>query len=118
MTILIIEHDINISSVFREKLKSHNLNYKIVDSGVSAYKILYDILPVYQFDYVVTSINLPDENGVEIVKFIKAIFTTKVIIYTNKKLKFIEDKCEYDFFCDKKLYSPSDVIDLIIKLQN
>jgi len=114
LKVLVIEEDIKISSVFN-KIGNEKIKIKIVNNGVEAYKILLNTTPYLQYNYIVTNIGLPDENGVEIIKFIKKKFTSKIIIYTHKKCDFYKDKCIYDFSFDKDLHSPEDIINIIIK---
>ena len=114
LKILIIEEDIKIASIFNQ-IKNEKIKIKIVNNGIEAYKTLYDTTPYLQYNYVVTNIGLPDENGVEIIKFIKKKFTSKIIIYTHKHHDFYKDKCHYDFSFDKELHTPDDIINLIMK---
>jgi len=116
MNILIIEKDINVSLLFKEKLDFYNLKYKITKTGVEAYKVLFETTTKSQFDYIVTNIVLPDENGVEIIKYIKNKFTSKIIIYTGiKNYKSYKDNIsQYDYFFIKKNFSPSYIIDMIV----
>lgn len=111
MTILIIEDDINISTLFKECLEYYNIYFKIANSGIEAYNILYK--SEFQFDYIITNIGLPDENGIEIIKFIKQKYTSKIIIYTGRYTKNKKFKCDY--FYNKKRISPSDLINIILK---
>ena len=114
MKILVIEDYINISLLFRESLNFYNVNYKIANNGVEAYKILFNTTLEFEFDYIVTNIGLPDENGIEIIKFIKNYFTSKIIIYTGKNYKFYKNEIKYDFFIKKKYKTPFDVIKMIM----
>jgi len=113
--VLIIEKDNNISSLLNEKLQYYKITPKITNTGIEAYKILYNTLLKYQFDYIITNIELPDENGIEIIKFIKEKFTSKIIIYTDKKYDLYKNICQYDYYCDKNEKSISDIVDIILQ---
>jgi len=113
MIILVIEDDINISSLFVERMIFYKLRYKVANNGVEAYKILYETKPESEFDFVITNIGLPDENGVEIIKFIKEKFNSKIIVYSGKKHFRDKFNCEC-FFYDKKDKSPEEIIDMIV----
>lgn len=115
MKVLIIEDDKDLSLNFKSQLESFNIKTSIANNGVEAYKILYNTQKRYQFDYIVVDLGLPDENGVEIIKFIKTKFTSKIIIYTRKSYEDYKDKCQYDHFCLKKKQPIQDVIDLILE---
>lgn len=110
--ILIIENNLDISSEFEKSLKEHKIKYMIANSGVEAYKIL--CVEKYIFDYIITNIGLPDENGIEIVKFAKEKHKSKIIIYSGKKYTFRKRKYHYDFYFKKKDKTPSDIIKMIV----
>ena len=116
LKILIIEEEKNIASEFRILLENNKIDGIIVNNGIDAYKSLYSALDKYNFDYIITNIGLPDENGVDIIKFISNNFTSKIIIYTSKKLTFFKKRCEYDYYFKKNEKTPSDIINLILKL--
>lgn len=113
LEILVIENDGGICLEFK-KLENSLIKIKVVSSGVEAYKILYKTSTDFQYDYIVTSIGLPDENGIEIVKFAKTIFTSKIIIYTTKNYDFFKDVCQFDYYYNKQKFSPEDVINIIL----
>ena len=110
MILLVIEDNKNIAASFEKRLDFHNINHKIAFNGVEAYKILYETKS--EFDYIITNIGLPDENGVEIIKFIKSKFNSKIIIYSGKNYDFYKFPC--DFFYSKKDKSPEEIIDMIV----
>jgi DNA-binding response OmpR family regulator len=112
LKILIVEGDENVCLNFREELEKYNLIPKIANNGVEAYKILYKTK--VQFDYVIIDIRFPDENGVEIIKWIKTKFTSKIIIYTDRSFKDYKDICEYDYFCEKDECTPKDIVNIIL----
>ena len=115
MKVLIIEDDKDLNLKFKLQLEGFGIKTSIANNGVEAYKILYNTQKRYQFDYIIVDLGLPDENGVEIIKFIKTKFTSKIIIYTRKSYDDYKNKCEYDYFCLKKKQSVQDVIDLILQ---
>lgn len=113
MNILIIDGDRNISSLLNEQLIKNNINTKVANNGVEAYKILYSILPRYQFDFIITCIALPDENGLEIIKFVKTIFDSKIIVFTSKE-EFELSNCQCDYLFNKNRDSIQDIVDVIL----
>jgi len=115
MKVLIIEDDRVVNLEFKAQLEKLNIKTSIANNGVEAYKILYSTQKRFQFDCIVVDLGLPDENGVEIIKFIKTKFTSKIIIYTRKNYEDYKDKCEYNYFIQKNKNSIQDVIDLIKK---
>lgn len=115
MIILIIEHDTDISIQFKEILNYYNIEYKIANSGVEAYKILYEESSK-NIDYVITNIGLPDENGVEIIKYIQKNFDSniKIIVYTCKKFELYKNKIKCDCFLNKAKVQPLEIIKMIM----
>jgi DNA-binding response OmpR family regulator len=113
MKVLIIEDNKKLNLEFKFQLEELDIKTSIAINGVEAYKILYKTQKRYQFDYIIVDLGLPDENGVEIIKFIKTKFTSKIIIYTRKNYDDYKDKCEYDHFCLKSKISVQDIIKLL-----
>lgn len=112
LKILVIENDENVFLLFKQ-LETVKIKIDIVNSGVEAYKKLYKTPIQSQYDYIITNIGLPDENGVEIIKFINMIFTSKIIIYSGKNCDFYGELCKFDYYFNKKTYSPANIIDMI-----
>jgi len=113
MKVLIIEDDKALNLEFKTQLEHVKIKASTAYNGVEAYKILYSTQKRFQFDYIIVDLGLPDENGVEIIKFIKTKFTSKIIIYTRKSYDDYKDKCEYNHFMLKNKNSIQDVINLI-----
>lgn len=112
--VLIIENNINIAALFKESLDLYNIDFKLARSGVEAYKILYNSP---EFDLIITNIGLPDENGIEIIKFIKEKFNSKIIIYTGKKFSYYKNMVDmYDYIFDKRITSPADIVSIISEI--
>lgn len=116
MIILIIEHDTDISLLFKEMMDYYNVEYKIANCGVDAYKILYEASSK-DIDYVITNIGLPDENGVEIIKFIQKKFDSniKIIVYSCKNFELYKDKIQCSYFLNKSKVQPFEVIKMIVE---
>jgi len=115
LRVLIIDKDRNISSLLNEQLQYYKIKPKIANTGIEAYKILYNTPLRLQFNYIITNIGLPDENGIEIIKYIKEKFTSKIIIYTYKKFDIYKNKCQYDYFCNKDEKTPLEIVNIILK---
>jgi len=114
--ILIIENNLNISNNFKERLDFYNLNYKIVNCGVDAYKIICEDRPRLAFEFIITNLGLPDENGFEIIKFANTKYDTKIVIYSSKPyIKYFDEDIIKDIYIfDKKDKTPQEIIDMII----
>jgi DNA-binding NtrC family response regulator len=111
--ILIIENNINISNNFESLLKEYDINFFIARSGVEAYKYLCD--DKYTFNYIISNIGLPDENGAEIIKFAKNKNKKVIaIVYSGKRYKLNKKKYKYDYFFNKSKFSPENIIDMIL----
>ena len=101
MKVLIIEDDKDINNLMKEELENYGIDAIVAKTGVAAYKILYKTKEEKEFDYIIVDIRLPDENGVEIIKLIRQVFKSKVIVYTA--FDDYKDRCEWDYFIEKGL---------------
>jgi DNA-binding response OmpR family regulator len=117
MKILIIEDNIDTTNLIKASFQKYynNAQLTIVHTGVEAYKILYNTDRDNQFDYIIIDMRLPDENGTEIIKFIKVFFTSKIIIYTA--YRDYKNRCKCDYFFEKGSTTVEEIINIIIKDQ-
>ena len=76
LKLLVAEQDPKLALAFNKLIKKYKIDGIVVNSGVDAYKSLYK----YNFDYIIINIELPDENGVDIINFIREKFTSKIIV--------------------------------------
>ena len=95
MKVLIIEDDKDINNILADDLHEYNIETKSVYNGIDAYKIFVKEL----FDFIVLDIRVPDENGIELLKWIKSNYKSKVIIYTGgDEYRKIARKLGTDYF--------------------
>ncbi len=114
MKVLIIEENKKEALKLKDELEMYRIKTKIVLNGVDAYKNLFTTPKSLQYDYIIIELGLPDENGIEIIKFIISKFTSKIIIFTNKNYNFYKDECEYDHYLEKNKNTIYDVVDIIL----
>lgn len=114
MKVLIIENDKKISYLLKEELDLYRFKCMVASTAVEAYKILYRTLPKLQFDYIIIDLELPDENGIEVIKCIKQKFSSKIIIYTHKNFEDYKTKCEYNHYMQKDTKTIFNVVDIIL----
>ena len=100
MKILIVEDDKDIVTAIKYDLDT-NIEVVVAETGVEAYEILYKLKNGPQFDYAIIDIRLPDENGIEIIKLIRQISTTKIIIFTGSIYVDYRNICYYDYYFEK-----------------
>lgn len=114
MKVLLIEDNNDICYCVNQYLQDdYGIETIIAKTGAQAYNILAKSKKS-EFDYIIVDIKLPDENGVEIIKYIKKFFTTKIIIFTICIIEDYCDKCQYDYFFVKGVNKVQDFTDIII----
>lgn len=111
MKVLIIEDEETILEFIKEDLDEIGVIVEVAKTGVEAYKILIKNTKT-QFHYIILDLSLPDENGVEIARWIKSNFKSKIIIYTSNAYEDYKNKCKYDHFIEKNS-KISKVVDII-----
>jgi len=103
MKILILEDDFNLASALKEILKLENYEADIVSNASEAYEKTFN----EKYDLYIFDINLPDENGIEVLKNLRyaddktpTIFITALIDLNTMSKAFnvgIEDYIKKPF---------------------
>lgn len=78
-TILLVEDDVNLRNLFRECLE--DLSFSVIEAGNGLEaKVMFDTQNV---DAVVTDINMPEMNGVELVEYVRSKSELPVFFITG-----------------------------------
>lgn len=110
--ILIVEDDPMISDIYQKKFTSAGFEAVVAENGASVLKNMEN----GQFDLVLLDMVLPDMNGIEILKKLKAGKYNpqmKVVIFSNLSEKSDRDealKNGADGFIGKTQYTPSELV--------
>ena len=107
-TILIVDDEPSIRSVLQEFLKSKDFIAHAVALAEDAIEILNEIV----VDLVITNINMPGMNGLELTRLIKDRYTSHVIIFTGYR-KTCTQEDAHRVGADALFYKPAKLKDLL-----
>jgi len=107
-TILIVDDELSIRRVLKEFLNSKGF----VAHAVSLAEEALEILNEMEVDLVITNINMPGMNGLELTRLIKGRYSSHVIILTGyRETCTLEDA--HRIGADDLLYKPAKLKDLL-----
>jgi two-component system chemotaxis response regulator CheY len=117
MKILVVEDSSSMRSYLTTMLEENGDALEIVEaaSGFEALKIL----PHHRFDAILTDINMPDINGLELVSFLKnhAVYKTIPIMVISTEGTAEDRRRASALGAEDYLVKPFDVNDLYSKLK-
>lgn len=111
-TLLIVEDDITLLEVMKESLTRNNYDVLMAESGFSAKQIL-SMRPI---DLVISDIEMPNLNGIDLLEWIKSNKQIPVILMTGFS-RILETKKAIDIGADDFLTKPFDIRDLLSKIK-
>ena len=110
-SILIVDDDHSIRQVLREFLNSKGFVAHAVSVAEEALAILKEI----EVDLVITNVNMPGMNGLELTRLIKDRYSSHVIILTGyRETCTVEDA--HRVGADALLYKPATLIELLTNI--
>lgn len=93
LKVLLVEDDENLSFILQERLTSEGYEIRIAKDAAEGYSIYLRFRP----DLVISDLQLPGENGVELVSRIRKVTNFNVrTIYMSANLDWLESEIEQE----------------------
>ena len=93
LKVLLVEDDENLSSILQERIMSEGYEIRIAKDAAEGYFIYLRFRP----DLVISDLQLPGENGVELVSRIRKVSNLNVrTIYMSADLDWLESEIEQE----------------------
>lgn len=113
MKILIIEDETDISGSIKDYLKSNDIHCEIADN----YQKALDKITMYDYDCILLDLMLPDGDGFDVLKKLKALGKTDGVIIISAK-EMLETKIEgFNLGADDYLTKPFHLSELLVRIQ-
>lgn len=111
MKIFLLEDDYSLNEAIKEIIELENHSVKNFYDGQTAFDNISN-----NFDLYILDINIPNINGLEILKNIKNINpkTKVIIISANININLIKEA--YNLGCDDYIKKPFDIEELLLKI--
>ena len=113
MKILLLEDDYNLAEVIKEVLTLENYEVDIANNADEAYKLTYK----NKYDLYIFDINLPDENGLDVLKNLKDADDTTPTIYISALSDISTIAKAFEIGANDYLKKPFDVEELLIRIK-
>ena len=81
MRILIVDDEPQITRVLRTSMQSHGYEVEVAQDGLQAFKLFEQFAP----DLVITDLSMPNMDGVELTKAIRAVSDTPIIVLSVRE---------------------------------
>jgi DNA-binding response OmpR family regulator len=113
MKILIIEDETDISGSINDYLKSNDIHCEIVTN----YQKALDKITMYDYDCILLDLMLPDGDGFDVLKKLKALGKNDGVIIISAK-EMLETKIEgFNLGADDYLTKPFHLSELLVRIQ-
>lgn len=112
MNILLIEDDITLNSTITDYLKFKGNDMVSLEDGVKA----IDTIDKTNFDLYIIDLNIPNINGLDIVKYIRQKDTLTPIIMITASMELENFKIAYQNGCDEYIKKPFYLEELEIRI--
>lgn len=112
MNILLIEDDITLNSTITDYLKFKGNNMVSLEDGDKA----IDTIDKTNFDLYIIDLNIPNINGLDIVKYIRQKDTLTPIIMITASMELENFKIAYQNGCDEYIKKPFYLEELEIRI--
>ncbi len=111
--ILLVEDDVNLSTVLADYLRSKNYTVEQANNGAEA----WDLILIKPYDLVISDIMMPVKNGYELLKMIRQRHEKLPVIMLTAKADRDDIIHAYELGCDDYVTKPFSMDILICKIE-
>jgi len=110
--VLLVEDDIQLAKVIKRILSSKGFLVDIEEDGKGA----LDIIKEKEYDLYLIDINIPNVNGLELVKVIKSLYFDSVVIMITANVDEYNFQKAYEYGCDDYVKKPFHATELEVRI--
>lgn len=112
MRVLVIEDDVKLSQVIREGLEKAGFEIDVENFGESGEEAAY----VEDYDAILLDLNLPDKDGIDVLKFLRQENIQTPIIVVTARDDVKARALGLDYGADDYVIKPFDFIELVARI--
>lgn len=112
-SILLVEDDVNLSTVLADYLRSKAYNVEQANNGVEA----WELISIKHYDLIISDIMMPKMNGYELLKLIRQKSDKLPVIILSAKTDRDDIIHAYELGCDDYVSKPFSMDILICKIE-
>lgn len=112
-SILLVEDDVNLSTVLADYLRSKAYNVEQANNGVEA----WELISIKHYDLIISDIMMPKMNGYELLKLIRQKSDKLPVVMLSAKTDRDDIIHAYELGCDDYVSKPFSMDILICKIE-
>ena len=113
-SVLLVEDDLQLAKIVKRILESKNFIVEMVDNGRDAIKKIQE----RDYDFYLIDINIPEINGLELVKFIREIKDSGFIVMITASVEEYNFIKAYEYGCDDYIKKPFHATELEVRINH
>jgi DNA-binding response OmpR family regulator len=113
MKILLLEDDCNLAESIKEILEMENYKVDIANTAEEAYQLSYE----NKYDLYIFDINIPDENGIKVLKNLRFADDNTPTIYISALVDINTIAQAFDAGAEDYIKKPFEVEELLIRIK-
>ena len=114
ISVLLVEDDLQLAKIVKKILESKGYNVVLVDDGLKA----VDEIKERAFDLYLIDINIPNISGLELVKYIRELYTDGYIIMITASVDEYYFEKAYEYGCDDYIKKPFHATELEVRVRH
>ncbi|EDM23380.1 response regulator transcription factor [Caminibacter mediatlanticus TB-2] len=111
-SVLLVEDDLQLAKIVKKILESKDFIVTIIEDGNEA----LEYIKSREYDFYLIDINIPNINGLELVKYIKELKKEGKIIMITASVEEYNFKKAYEYGCDDYIKKPFHATELEVRI--
>jgi len=111
-SVLLVEDDLQLAKIVKKILESKDFIVTMVTDGAEALEYIKN----RDYDFYLIDINIPNVNGLELVKYIKELNKEGKIIMITASVEEYNFKKAYEYGCDDYIKKPFHLTELEVRI--
>ncbi len=113
ISVLLVEDDLQLAKIVKKILESRNYEVLLVEDGLKA----VDEIKNRPFDLYLIDINIPNISGLEVVKYIRELYSDGYIVMITASVDEYYFEKAYEYGCDDYIKKPFHATELEVRIQ-
>ena len=113
ISVLLVEDDLQLAKIVKKILESKDYEVVLVEDGLKA----VDEIKSKPFDLYLIDINIPNISGLEIVKYVRELYSDGFIVMITASVDEYYFEKAYEYGCDDYIKKPFHATELEVRIQ-
>ncbi len=113
ISVLLVEDDLQLAKIVKKILESKDYKVVLVEDGLKA----VDEIKSKHFDLYLIDINIPNISGLEVVKYVRELYSDGFIVMITASVDEYYFEKAYEYGCDDYIKKPFHATELEVRIQ-